>query len=137
MAAGVLNAPTTLHFMRLMRQCGGWIRVSLPRVLPAAAMLTVCGFLHGSVVHSQESRNVLALYSGAPDYPANELYERGLLRALRNNPRESPEYFAEYFEIDRFPGADHAAIFREYLRQKYSGQTIDVIVASAETTDCK
>ncbi len=103
------------------------------RVLPTIGILVAFGFSPAATLKSQAGKNVLALYWYAREYPTNVLYERGLLRTLRNNPQEGPEYYSEYLEADRFPGEDQAAILRDYLREKYAHHKIDVIVATAET----
>jgi len=43
------------------------------------------------------------------------------------------EFYPEYMETTRFPGKSQD-FFRHYLREKYEGRTIDVIVASADVT---
>jgi hypothetical protein len=41
------------------------------------------------------------------------------------------EYYSEYLDTNQFPGQDQAAILRDYLKRKYAGVTIDVIIAIA------
>src|SRR5207244_1668746 len=41
------------------------------------------------------------------------------------------EYYPEYIETTRFPGK-RQDFFRDYLRQKYEGRRIDVVVATAD-----
>jgi PAS domain S-box-containing protein len=74
---------------------------------------------------------VLALYWYAREYPSNVQFEQGLLRALRADPRGTPEYYSEYLEIDRFPPEEHSRVLRDFIRQKYAHLKIDVIVAEA------
>jgi signal transduction histidine kinase len=42
------------------------------------------------------------------------------------------DYFAEYFESDRFPGAAYEEAFRDYLARKYAGRPVDVIIAHTD-----
>ena len=96
-------------------------------------MVLVAGALFP--VLAQESfgdKNVLAIYCYAREHPTNELYERGLRRALAV-PQGGPDYYSEYLEIDRFPEQEQTPLLRDYLRQKYANRRIDVIVATGRT----
>ena len=44
------------------------------------------------------------------------------------------DYFAEYLESDLFPGEEASLAFRDYLRRKYQGRTIDVVIAMTDTS---
>jgi PAS domain S-box-containing protein len=98
----------------------------------AVALLLVCAASE-TRGQSHHGKNVLAFYSYGRENPTNMLYEQGLLRTLKANPQESPEYYSEYLEVDRFPAKDQARLLRNYLRQKYAHHRVDVIVATAET----
>jgi signal transduction histidine kinase/ABC-type uncharacterized transport system substrate-binding protein len=100
-------------------------------VISAVALLLVCAASQ-SEGQPERDKNVLAFYWYAREDPTNVLYEQGLLRTLRASPRESPEYYSEYLEVDRFPDHDQARLLRDYLRKKYARHRIDVIVATAE-----
>lgn len=88
-----------------------WITVSPPA---ATAAQTV------------KPSHVLALYWYDKDFPSNVAFDRGVQAAFRN---EGVQYYAEYFEPNRFPGEGQAVVLRDYLRRKYSERKIDVLIA--------
>ena len=105
----------------------------LTRTRLIALVLLMCAASPALSQDANNGTNLLALYWYGREYPTNVLYEQGLLRALRADPRGGPEYYSEYLEADRFPEADQMRLLRDYLRQKYAHHRIDVIVATAET----
>ena len=44
------------------------------------------------------------------------------------------DYFTEYLESDLFPGEEALLVFKDYLRRKYQGRTIDVVIAMTDTS---
>jgi signal transduction histidine kinase len=46
----------------------------------------------------------------------------------------SIDYFTEYLESDLFPSEEALLAFRDYLRRKYQGRTIDVVIAMTDTS---
>jgi PAS domain S-box-containing protein len=81
----------------------------------------------------QKPKRVLVLYWYGKDFPSNVEFDRGVQTAFRT---ARIEYYAEYFEPNRFPGEVQATAFRDYLRRKYSERKIDVVIAmSAVSAD--
>src|SRR5215510_8094014 len=81
----------------------------------------------------QRSKRVLVLYWYGKDFPSNVEFDRGVQAALRT---ARVEYYAEYFEPNRFPGEVQATTFRDYLHRKYSERKIDLVIAmSAVSAD--
>src|SRR5262249_62390796 len=81
----------------------------------------------------QKPKRVLVLYWYGKDFPSNVEFDRGVQAAFRT---ARIEYYAEYFEPNRFPGEVQAAAFRDYLRRKYSERKIDAVIAmSAVSAD--
>ncbi len=72
---------------------------------------------------------MLVLYWHGKDDPSNVAVDRHLQAAFKRDPAETVEYYAEYFESDRFPGEAQARILRDYLRQKYASRKIHVLLA--------
>lgn len=74
-------------------------------------------------------RTVLTIHSGAETFPSNPLLDAGIREALGSRSDLAIDDFAEYLEADLFP-ADRATLaFRDYLRTKYEGRRIDVVIA--------
>lgn len=78
---------------------------------------------------SSEPTRVLALYWNARDHPANVIFDQHLRAALDADAQGSVEYYPEYLESNRFPGAGQAVALRDYLRKKYADRRIDVILS--------
>jgi len=79
---------------------------------------------------NDRARRVLALFDFGKDAPANVVWDaaiREVLDASGSQPRI--EYYAEFFDASRFTDAEHSAVMHDYLRRKYAGKTIDVIIA--------
>ncbi|HKE56118.1 MAG TPA: hypothetical protein VKB46_05430, partial [Pyrinomonadaceae bacterium] len=77
-------------------------------------------------------KRVLVLYWDNKDYPGNIRFDESFKSELRAERLENIEYYPEYFEFSRFPQENHAQAFRDYLREKYAGRPIDVVVATAD-----
>jgi len=79
---------------------------------------------------NDRARRVLALFDFGKDAPANVVWDatiRDVLDASGAQPRI--EYYAEFFDASRFTSAEHSEVMHDYLRRKYAGKTIDVIIA--------
>ncbi len=76
-------------------------------------------------------RRILVLYWDNKDFPGNVRFEESFKAALQSQLAGGLEYYPEHLETTRFPGQDQT-FFRDYLRQKYTGRTIDVVVATAD-----
>src|SRR6185369_12049477 len=80
---------------------------------------------------SDKRHRVLVLYWDNKDFPGNVKFDESFKAALRARYAEGFEYYPEYLETSRFPD-QNLAYFRDYLRQKYAGRDIDVLVANAD-----
>src|SRR5215212_3803313 len=85
----------------------------------------------GAAVSPAPSRTVLVLSSERSDLPSIPAFERGLREKL-SQPDGKTEFFVEYLDFGRFPGRAQEATFVRYLRDRYSGRRIDVIVPFLE-----
>src|SRR5437899_2046235 len=65
------------------------------------------------------------------DYPANVKFEQQFQAALRSAAPAGIEFYAEYLETNRFPGENQLLLLRDYLRKKYAGIPIDIVVTMA------
>ena len=78
-------------------------------------------------------KTVLTIHSGAENYPANPPLDAGIREALESRSDLPIDYFAEYLEADLFPGDSALLAFRDYIRRKYEGRRIDVVIAITAT----
>jgi PAS domain S-box-containing protein len=79
----------------------------------------------------QDTHTVLLLQRSA-DVGASlrTRFDAAFADALRADHSANIELYEETIESDRFPGAAQAQVFTSYLRRKYAGRKIDVIVAT-------
>ena len=84
---------------------------------------------------SQESapKRILVLFWYDRFFPGNIAFDEQFRTDLRSAAPEGIEYYSEYLETNRFPGENQSLLMRDYLRKKYAGRTIDVVVATANT----
>ena len=78
-------------------------------------------------------RSVLVIHSGPETFPANPLLDAGIREVLASRPELSIDCFSEYLESDLFPGEQASQAFGDYLRRKYQGHRIDVVIAITDT----
>lgn len=104
---------------------------SRTRLLPAVVLTLIACALDSRAASAQplRSRNVLTIHSGAVDYPANPVLEAGIRDALLSRSDAPVDYFTEYLEFDRFPDVETADALADYVRRKYDGRRIDVVIA--------
>jgi signal transduction histidine kinase len=103
---------------------------------PCELLLVACVLIlaTASTVRSQKvaPKRLVVLYWDNKEFPGNVRFEESLKAQLQLDRRQDVEYFPEYFEFSRFPEESHKVSFRNYLQSKYSGRSVDVVVASAD-----
>src|SRR5215469_17021786 len=100
----------------------------------AASKLIGASLLVGAVVWAQEPvarKHVLGIYWDEKSFAANDDFERQFQTALNSEAPGGFEYYSEYLESNRFPGNDQSVALRDYIKRKYAGRPIDVVVANA------
>ena len=105
------------------------LRTKLIRTVLLACLILSLLPSFGRTQQSTPLKRVLVLYWYGKDFPSNVLFDRAFQASLQGAAGGSVEYYPEYLESDRFPGENQAQILYDYLRQKYSDHTIDVVVA--------
>ena len=84
-----------------------------------------------SQTHGAKKR-VLLLYWDSKDFSGNISFDQGFQAGMRAESATEWELFSEYLDSQRFPGEHQSDLLHDYLRQKYAGQKIDVVVASPD-----
>lgn len=115
----------------------GWSRRTLRRLKQIGGSLVVCLLVLNlaPVVQGQdspESKKVVILYWETKDFPGNISFDQGFQAGMRSEPTSQWELFSEYLDTTRFPGEHQEELLRDYLREKYAKQKIDVVVASPD-----
>jgi hypothetical protein len=77
---------------------------------------------------SKQTKAVVLLYSEDKAHPAHELTDQGIREAFRSNELFDIILYTEYLDLSRFSGTDHLHIVSDYLRRKYAGLKIDVLI---------
>jgi len=98
-------------------------------VLALAGSLLVCPT---ASAQSQHHRTVLTVQWSSEDFPTNPIVDGAIRQVLSSRSNVLIDYYAEYLESDRFPAAEAAAALRDYIRAKYRGRQIDLVIAISE-----
>lgn len=77
-------------------------------------------------------KTVLTITAGTENFPANPIIDGGVRDALGSRPDLPIDYFTEYLESDFFPGEEASLAFRDYIRGKYRGRRIDLVIAMTD-----
>jgi len=75
---------------------------------------------------------VLTVYWSAENFPSTAVIDASIRRALVFDSSVLVDNFAEYLESDLFPPDDASEALRAYIRHKYSGRHIDVVIAVSD-----
>src|SRR6476619_5169192 len=105
------------------------MRFTRPLLMIAALLLAT-----GALAKPSGPVNVLVMHWYDRGYSSNDDFDRALQAALQSAAPEGVEYFSEYLETNRFPGDYQARVLSEYLRQKYAGRKLDVIISGVNPT---
>jgi signal transduction histidine kinase len=99
-----------------LRQTSLLIAALLVAIVPAASA-------------QEDTRSVLVLYSTSRDSPMASTGDRDLRLLLERGLSEPLAFFTEYIDQGRFPERGYQAAFSNFLRVKYRGQPIDLLIA--------
>jgi signal transduction histidine kinase len=105
--------------------------IATPLLLALGVMMLLA--LTAAAQTAPEPRRVLAIYWDNKDFRGNGTFDEHFQKVLKAAPFPHLEYYPEYLESSRFPGEDYLAAFHDYLKRKYEGRRIDVVVAVPET----
>ena len=86
-----------------------------------------------ALAQAPRAKNVLVLHLGEESFPANPLIDRGIHDAFEAHPEIPISYYAEYLELDLITSSGLNPPFKEYLRRKFAGTPIDVVIASSDS----
>jgi signal transduction histidine kinase len=109
--------------------------VRLSRILPATALVALTLSWDGSNASSQTPapRTVLVILWSAESYPTNPVVEAAIRKTLLSDRGPTVEYFVEHLESDIFPEELASSALHDYIRRKYKGRRIDVVIAVADS----
>ena len=78
------------------------------------------------------ARTVLTVHWSTEDFPATPALDAVLKQTLQSDASMPVDYFTEYLESDRFPPDTASSALADYIRRKYAGRSIDVVVAVSD-----
>lgn len=93
-----------------------------------AALLLLLIFQSWSVAESRETKRVLVLCSEDKDNPGQGGIEQGIREGFRSTKRFDVQLYTEYLDVSRFGDPSNARVMADFLRRKYSGMQIHVII---------
>ena len=109
------------------------MRMPARRFLALSGVVFVAGLLLGVDAEAQPRRSstVLTIHWGSEisQYDSDRRRHQGVAVL---DPSTPVAYFTEYLESDRFPVEEAAAALSAYIRQKYAGRPIDVVIAVSD-----
>jgi len=84
----------------------------------------------GAATDPENTRMVVVLYPENSDgSPGNALVDQSIRSTLATGSPGRIEICNEYLDVSRFPDADRQQLQAEFLRQKYSGQKVHLVIA--------
>jgi signal transduction histidine kinase len=106
-----------------------------PRRLFLVHALLVTAVLVGPVptAHAGDGRKqVLVLFGASRGATLVVLIERRLPSLLNHGMTEGVDYHSEFIDVQSFADPDYRIAYRDFLRQRYKGQRIDLIIAVSD-----
>lgn len=107
------------------------LRFTLKRVSPVVVWLVMMFSAAASLCAQQTPhtpKRILLVHDYGQEAAGRAILDQHFNSVIRTAPPGSIEFYSETLELYRFPGESHAALVHNYLRQKYTGIEIDVMV---------
>jgi signal transduction histidine kinase len=79
-------------------------------------------------VETSSIKHVLMIFSEARDLPGNVLMEQAVKQEMLAGSTNNIEFFTEGLDTSRFPNPEYYQMFGDYIRNKYSGQSLDLVM---------
>jgi len=96
----------------------------------AIALVVSSGPASATSQLAARSRTVLTIHWGPEDFPGTSLLDAGIREALLSPAEPPAHYYAEYLETEEFPSESALIAFRDYMRAKFTGRRLDVVIAN-------
>ncbi len=97
-----------------------------------AAALCAPPLCSSASAQPQSPRTVLVVHWGPEEFPATPVVNAALRKALTSDSQLLIEFFTEYLESDLFPREQASPALADYIRHKYRGRRIDLVIAIAD-----
>jgi signal transduction histidine kinase len=73
----------------------------------------------------------VTIHWGAEDFPTNPTIDAAIRDALLSRSAAPVDYYAEYLESETLPPENAAVALRDYIRHKFEGRRIDLVITTA------
>src|SRR5687768_14697028 len=103
-------------------------------VLALAAALSAPTLGASASAQVVSPRTVLTITLGAESFPTSPILDAAIRESLASRPDVPIDYFAEHLESDLFPQEQASPALRDYIRQKFHGRRIDLVIAVTDTS---
>jgi len=103
--------------------------VTMKNRLTAVLLLTMAIGPMAAPAAADDAKAVLVLHTYGYDAPARVSFDGALVRALREVAGIKAELYIESLDPNRFSGETQRRLTREYLRDRYAGKRVSVLVA--------
>ncbi len=94
------------------------------------ALLFLLIFQSFSAAETREAKRVLVLCSEDADNPGQKEFQEGIRAVFRSNKLFDVQLYTEYLDVSRFGDRSHARATADFLRHKYTGTQIHVIITA-------
>ena len=82
-----------------------------------------------SSMRARPAQTVIALYGFEQHTPTVAIFDRVLHRELVSKPSTPAQFHSEFMDVARFDGPAHAARFAAFLRERYAGRQVDLLMS--------
>ena len=96
--------------------------------------LVVVSMLCVGAPAAAQTRRVVLLYDERPDLPGLALLDARVVRTLNAGSPGRVEVYREAMDLSRFQSDSYPLLLADYLRAKYAGKKIDVVIAAMAPT---
>jgi signal transduction histidine kinase len=99
--------------------------------MTAIAFASLCP---AASAQGETPRTVLTIHWGSESAPSTGRLDAAIRGVLLARPNARVDYFAEYLETEEFPAEAASIALRDYIRRKFEGRHIDVVIAVASAS---
>lgn len=77
---------------------------------------------------SSSAKRILLIFSESRDLPGNVMMEQAVRAEMLKRCTNRLDFYTESMDAAHFPNARHYRLFRDYIKNKYVGQNLDLVM---------
>ncbi len=77
-------------------------------------------------------KTVLGINWGTEDFPTSPIWDSAVQEVFQSRRDLAVDYFVEYLESDRFSAETASEALHDYIKRKFAGRRIDVVLANTD-----